>query len=104
MISYRGDGDSRWIEREDEREHMRACGCDIHYLQPGNYRSNLAYIYQIANQQILRRVYSKVHVVTPRRPCWPRDAFDVLEGELTLEFGLERGQGTDQLGVIVPSV
>jgi hypothetical protein len=53
-------------------------------------------------------VHSKVHVVTPRRPCWPRgrsavrvfcrDAFDVLEGELTLEFGLERGQGTDQLG------
>jgi hypothetical protein len=41
MISYRGDGDSRWIEREDEREHMRACGCGIHYLQPGNYRSNL---------------------------------------------------------------
>jgi len=53
-------------------------------------------------------VYSKVHVVTSRRPCWRRgrgairvfrsDAFDVLEGELTLEFGLERGQGTDQLG------
>jgi hypothetical protein len=53
-------------------------------------------------------VHLKVHVVTSRRPCGPRgrssvrvfcrDAFDVLEGELTLEFGLERGQDTDQLG------
>ena len=53
-------------------------------------------------------MHSKVHVVTSRRPCWPRsrspvrvfrrDAFDVFEGELTFEFGLERRQGADQLG------
>ena len=44
----------------------------------------------------------------PRCSCWPlgrsairvfcRDTFDILEGEPAIEFGLERGQGTDQLG------
>jgi len=53
-------------------------------------------------------MHSEVHVVTPRGPGRPRsrsavrvfcrDAFDVLKRELTLKFGLERGQGTDQLG------
>lgn len=58
--------------------------------------------------EIPSHVQSKVHVVTPRGPCWTRsrsaicvlcgDALDVLERELTLEFGLERGQRTDQFG------
>jgi hypothetical protein len=64
-------------------------------------------LYTYTNRQIPRHVHSKVHIVTPRCPCWPRgrsavrvfcrDAFNVLEGELALEFGLERGQGADQL-------
>ena len=61
----------------------------------------------ITNRQTPRHVHSEVHVVTPRGPRWPgssavcifcRDALDVLERELTLEFGLERGQRADQFG------
>jgi hypothetical protein len=69
----------------------------IHYFGNQDITDLILYTY--------RHARSKIHVVTPRRPCWPcgrsairvfcRDAFDVLEGELTLEFGLERGQGTD---------
>ena len=75
--------------------------------QPGRIQISKSCI-QYTNRQIPRHVHSKVHVVTPRGPCWSscrstvrvfcRDAFDVLERELPLEFGLERGQGTDQLG------
>ena len=57
---------------------------------------------------IPRHLHSKVHIVTPGRPCRPRgrsavsvfcrDAFDVLKGKLTLEFGLERGECADHFG------
>ena len=100
----KGTSAPKWTEREGEREY-RCSGCGIHYFCK-DITDLILYTY--TNWQALKQALLKVHVVTPRRPCWPRgrstvrvfrrDAFDVLEGELTLEFGLERRQGTNQLG------